>query len=155
MGFWFLLQTRPRQELRAVEHLANQDLNVYCPSYFRKNKGKEILFPSYIFIQSNTEMQLKLGKIRSTRGVSHFVKFGGRPAVLSDELIETIKQQESYIEDSPIFTKGQSVAFSGGPFAEYQAIYLYDRGEDRAIVLLQLLSASREVQVKNTWLRSV
>ncbi len=151
MTDWFLIKTRSRQELRAEMHLKNQGFLVFCPHFYCRNGRKEVLFPGYIFLRFKENQPAE--KIRSTRGVSHFVKFGNRIAMVPDELIESIKLQEKSLDGSPVFNKGQLVEFACGPFKDYQAIYLCNQGEERSMVLLNLLNASREVVVETSSLR--
>lgn len=153
MSDWFLLKTRPRQEKRAEDHLSNQGFSAYCPRFVCRNGHEEVLFPGYIFLCQNQE--LALGKVSSTRGVSHFIRFGNTLATVSEALISSIKSQEKQLDGEPVFTSGQLVEFTKGPFEEYQAVYLCERGEERSIVLLKLLSASREILVETSCLRSV
>ena len=57
---WFVVMTKPNQELKAIKNLRNQNFDVFCP-YFEKEIGvrsnslnvKEFLFPSYIFVKFN------------------------------------------------------------------------------------------------------
>ena len=55
---WFLLQTKSREELRAVENLARQEVETFCPMIRVEKiaRGKiieavEVLFPGYLFVQ--------------------------------------------------------------------------------------------------------
>ena len=76
---WFLLQTKSRQEQRAVENLERQDVVSFCPmirvdkiTRGRRVEALEVLFPGYLFVQLG-ESSSSVTSIRSTRGVSHFV----------------------------------------------------------------------------------
>ena len=81
MDNWYLLYSKPKQESRAQEHLANQGFESFVP-HIHINKiraGKqstkiEPLFPRYIFLKAGADVNL--ASIRSTRGVAGFVKFG-------------------------------------------------------------------------------
>ena len=87
MKQWYLIYTKPRQELIAVANLQNQAYNAFAPQVSvkkRTNQGwkqvNEPLFPNYVFIQLD-DVADDWKPIRSTRGVSGFVRFGsGVPA---------------------------------------------------------------------------
>ena len=76
---WYLLKTKVRQELRAMENLGNLGFDTYCPVYRQKNKGavkEEVLFPGYLFLLLDLEKDLeKFHTIRSCRGVQEIVYF--------------------------------------------------------------------------------
>ncbi len=70
MDEWYLLRSKPRQELRAVENLERQGFIAYCPMLEKKRSRPEPLFPGYVFLQhEDFEVHPEFGKIRSTRGV--------------------------------------------------------------------------------------
>jgi len=60
MDMWFLVQTKPRQERRAVENLERQGVMSFCPvvnmekiSRGRRMVVEEVLFPGYLFVNFN------------------------------------------------------------------------------------------------------
>ena len=147
MDEWYVLKTKSQQELRAVENLQNQGFEPYCPLMKRKNKNRlEPLFPGYIFLlHGQYAGDLPWDKVRSTRGVASFIRFGLTPATVSDELVEGLRDQERIMGEQPVFKPGQIVVFKDGPFAELQGIYLCDKGEERCMVLLNILSRDQPV----------
>lgn len=95
---WYLIQTRPRQEKRAEEHLRRQRFECYRPlkaaakpSLIRV-QSEEALFPGYLFIRMD-QVHDNWYPIRSTRGVSRIVTFGGHPVPIHDQLIEQIRDR--------------------------------------------------------------
>ena len=55
---WFLLQTKPKQEQRAVENLVRQEVQTFCPmvrvekvSRGKRVEALEVLFSGYLFVQ--------------------------------------------------------------------------------------------------------
>lgn len=97
MKQWYLIYTKPRQELIAVANLQNQAYTAFAPQLSvkkRTNQGwkqvNEPLFPSYVFIQLD-DVTDDWKPIRSTRGVSGFVRFGsGVPVPIRDELMQPL-----------------------------------------------------------------
>jgi len=97
MKQWYLIYTKPRQELIAVANLQNQAYTAFAPQLSvkkRTNQGwkqvNEPLFPNYVFIQLD-DVTDDWKPIRSTRGVSGFVRFGsGVPVPIRDELMQPL-----------------------------------------------------------------
>lgn len=97
MKRWYLIYTKPRQELIAVVNLQNQAYTAFAPQLSvkkRTNQGwkqvNEPLFPNYVFIQLD-DVTDDWKPIRSTRGVSGFVRFGsGVPVPIRDELMQPL-----------------------------------------------------------------
>ena len=155
MESWFLLQTKPRQEIRAVENLERQGVISFCPqiSVEKLSRGKrveaqEVLFPGYLFISFNYQT-IASSKIRSTRGVSHFVTSSGAPVKVPQQLIDGLKQRVAGggVEASPNLPKtGDKLEILEGPFRGLDAIFSQPDGNSRATVLINLLNQ----QVKAT-----
>ncbi len=97
MESWYLLYCKRGQLLRAKEHLERQEVNCLSPMIALEKivRGKrttvsEPLFPNYLFIEFDPEA-IHTTTISSTRGVSHFVRFGAQPATVSSEVIEALQ----------------------------------------------------------------
>jgi len=158
---WYLIQTKPRQEARAEEHLLRQHFECYRPlkasaatrgsSSFRTG---EALFPGYLFIRLDC-INDNWYPIRSTRGVSRVVSFGGQPTPVRDELIEQLRQRLAQEQNTPArpFTPGDRVQLSGGSFSEIEAIFVSSDGEERSVILLNLLQREQKVRVPTRYLQ--
>lgn len=92
---WMVLYTRSRWEKRVDQLLKEQNITSYCPlvktskQWADRSKMVEIpLFNSYLFVRANYS---DLEKITQTSGVVTFITFCGKPAVLRDKEIESIK----------------------------------------------------------------
>ena len=144
---WFVIRTKPRQEQRAGEHISNQAFQIYCPWLTRDNGKKEPLFPGYIFVR-DVNSEHPFNKIRSTRGVLGFVRFGAEFARASDQLISNIQLREQSLQNLARFSKNDRVRLKSGPFAEIEAIYQCKSGSERSIILLDLLSQKKEINVR-------
>ena len=142
------MKTRVRQEERAVSHLANQDIEAWHPLFRRKGGREEALFPGYVFLAWRAEEQSHLWhRIRSTRGVSGFVSFGGCLAVIPAQLMAELKEREKNMGPRSLFKKGQEVLFKSGPFTSLYGIYLCEKGDERCQILLNFLNGQRQVSV--------
>jgi transcriptional antiterminator RfaH len=148
---WYLVHTKPRQESVARENLERQGYECYLP-LLRVEKlrqrtlivAEEALFPRYLFIRLGQDDSSKSwGPIRSTIGVSTLVRFGHEPARAADALITLLKAREASAEENgpvPLFHKGERLLVSEGPFAGIEGIYQMTDGEQRVMVLIELLN---------------
>lgn len=97
MESWYLLYCKRGQLLRAKEHLERQEVHCLSPMIALEKivRGKrttvsEPLFPNYLFIEFDPEA-IHTTTISSTRGVSHFVRFGTTPATVPSAVIEALE----------------------------------------------------------------
>ena len=142
---WYLIQTKPRQGLRAEENLTNQGYTVFHPLLqVEKLRGgrrvvrTESLFPNYLFIHLCRGTD-DWGPIRSTRGVSRLVNFAGEPAIVPDAAIAEIETQLARKQPRQLLQAGQKVLVTEGCFRGLEAIFQTFDGEQRAILLLNFL----------------
>ena len=92
MKKWYLIQTKPQQESIATKNLSNQGFEVFFPKAIIKNKTVS-LFPGYLFIRLDDKNQ-NWTPIRSTKGLSNFVRFGLSFAKVPDQIISMIRIQQ-------------------------------------------------------------
>ncbi|MCW5296918.1 transcription/translation regulatory transformer protein RfaH [Herbaspirillum lusitanum] len=153
---WYLIHTKPRQEKLAYENLERQGYVCYLPFLPKEklHRGKlmvssEPLFPRYLFIQLDSSNTTKSwSPIRSTKGVSRLVTFGTKPAIVSDALIDVLKSLEAAKQQpQPLFLPGERVRLTDGAFAGVEGIYQMSDGENRAMVLIEVLSRPVQMQV--------
>ncbi|RDB43249.1 transcription/translation regulatory transformer protein RfaH [Halomonas sp. DQ26W] len=159
---WYVIQCKGGESFRAAEHLGNQDYDLFHPvlEVQKKRGGKlvwlnEPLFPHYIFIRLD-RVASNWRPIRSTRGVLRIVTFGDKPLPVDDALIETLR--EKGVEDqnttaNVYFRAGETVEITEGPFKDLQAVFASHKGEERAIVLLNLLNRQQRLVLPVAQLR--
>ena len=146
---WYLVYTKPRQEALAQANLERQDYGVYLPKVrqMRRRRGKqeavvEPLFPRYLFIRLDTQSD-NWGPIRSTFGVAALVRFGAEPAQVPDELVAHLKAQEGqdglHEWAEPKMKVGDRVRVAEGPLKGYEGILLAKNGQERVMLLLEML----------------
>lgn len=150
---WYVVQCKARQDARAEANLRNQHVPCYRPvravEVLRNGKRQvveEPLFPGYVFIHL-CRLTDSWHYIRSTRGVSRLVSFANHPVSVAPGLIEDIKRRLAHADDRTLFEPGTTVTITEGPFKDLDAIFSKADGEERAIILLQLLQRQREVNV--------
>lgn len=140
---WYLVQCKPRQDERAEENLGRQGYEYFRPLCRRERLVRgalqvqsESLFPGYLFIQLAADANW--APLRSTRGVSRLVGFGGMPMPIADELIAEL-QRRVQLAPQPALQPGDRVCITSGSFAELDAIFLAMDGEERVVLLMSLL----------------
>ena len=152
---WYVVYTKPRQEERARENLSNQGYTCFLPTLRveRLRAGHrvvlpEALFPRYLFVY------LEVGRsnwstIRSTRGVSHLVRFGGVAARIPSVLIDALLEQPA--PQKELFAIGEQLKVIAGPFVgiEAELLRLYEArdGEARVVVLMDILTRPQQISL--------
>jgi len=167
MKRWYLLATKPREDERAQLHLENQGYRIFRPQVrkFRIKKGKQVpveepLFPRYIFIHLD-EVVSNWSRIRSTRGVSQLVRFAEMPAIVPERVVKTLKSRcdekgvIDLTEETPhVYASGDEIEITDGSFRGITAIIKEQTGEDRVLLLLDLLGKTRELELPLDQIRS-
>ncbi|SHF63042.1 transcriptional antiterminator RfaH [Modicisalibacter ilicicola DSM 19980] len=154
---WYLIQCKGGESFRASEHLNNQDYEVFHPvlQVQKKRRGKlewldEPLFPYYLFIRLD-RLASNWRPIRSTRGVLRLVGFGNEPLPVADELIDALRKSSletaSSRDGNVYFRAGEIVEITEGPFRALQAVFESQKGEERAIVLLNMLHNQQRLEM--------
>ncbi len=152
---WYLVQCKPGESFRAVEHLENQKYICFHPTYpvKRQLRGRiktqiEVLFPHYLFIQLTKADNWV--PIRSTRGVNSIVRFNGIPATLEDHLVEGLRQQCAKlngIEATPLYNVGDRVLITDTCFKELEAIVTATSGDERVTLLFNLCNRPQQMEL--------
>ncbi len=147
---WYAVHTKPRQEQRALVNLQQQGYGCFLPTLAiqKIRRGSlvtqsEPLFARYLFIELDSSQGGKSwGPIRSTLGVSRLVSFGAEPAKISSALINRLRQENEsqQVKEQKLFDQGDEVQITEGAFAGLSAIFQMEDGENRAMVLIDILS---------------
>jgi transcriptional antiterminator RfaH len=159
MSQWYLLYTKPRQELTAVTNLENQQYRVFCPRVEVKKRTaqgwkvvSEPLFPNYVFICLNDTTD-NWKPIRSTIGVSGFVRFGSGLPVAMDEASMIALQSLNLNQLSDTLTQypkaGDRVLVGIGDSLVNALVQAAD-GKGRVQVLLQLLGQDQTLWIESS-----
>ena len=93
---WFAIYTRPRWEKKVNLLLQEKGVESYCPLNKVKRKWsdrvkiiEEPLFKSYVFVKVSDEEKTT---VRMTTGVTNFVYWNKKPAIIKEKEILTIKK---------------------------------------------------------------
>lgn len=156
---WYLVQSKPRNEARALENLVRQGYETYLPlmEVERLQRGKllkrmEPLFPRYLFLHLE-EGNDNWGPIRSTMGVAGLVRFGQAYAVVSNEVMEAVRERTQDIRKS-LFESGDNVRVVSGPLLGLEGVFEIADGEQRSFVLLEFMQKQQRVSVSTADLRA-
>ena len=130
--------------------MQNQNYHVYCPSAKINNKVV-VLFPGYLFIYLD-ETTENFSPIRSTKGVSNFVRFGLSYAKISNKIIDFIKHNEidttKKIKKLNDFKAGDKVEITEGVFKNCVAIFQSLKSDERVLLLINLMGQQQSIKIK-------
>ena len=153
---WYVVQTHPHAESKAVEHLARQGFGAYLPRHLKRRRhARKIelvaapLFPRYLFVAVDLETQ-RWRAIHSTSGVSRLVCNGDEPAPVPPDVVPALRQREDAagfvkLERRPQFAPGERVRVVDGIFADTFGLFEGMADRDRVAILLDLLG--RKVRI--------
>lgn len=93
---WLAVYTKPRWEKKVYQLLTSKGFESYCPLHKVKKKWsdrfkiiEEPLFKSYVFVKVQEERRTE---VRMVNGVVNFVYWLGKPAVIQEKEVQTIKR---------------------------------------------------------------
>ncbi len=124
MKKWFVIYTKPNQELKVVEELSKVGITSYCPTVKlikqysdRKKKVEKPLISSYVMIYIE---ESKRNAVFLISGVIRYLFWLGKPAVIRESEINVMKQYLDGIYGAVSLSslkKGQLYKISDGPLA--------------------------------------
>lgn len=160
---WHLVQTKPRQEAMALTQLQRQGYECYMPMLavekLRRQRLQTVvepMFPRYLFVQlDHGEGGKSWSPIRSTPGVQGLVRFRERAASVGAEIIDLLRRREVCNAPKPLFQAGDMVLITQGPLAGFEAVFQMSDANQRACILLEILSRPVEVRIQREHLHPV
>jgi len=151
---WYALYTRHQHEKAVARVLSSKGFEVFLPLYTAlhrwKDRTKQIalpLFPCYVFLHGEVHRRLD---ILSTPGVHSVVSAEGRPARISEEEVDAIRQMiesKVLVEPHPFLKTGDWIRVKGGPLAGIEGILVRKKNQWRLVVSVELLQKSVAVEV--------
>lgn len=140
---WLAIYTKARWEKKVHQLLTAKGFESYCPLHKVKKKWsdrikivEEPLFKSYIFVKVAEEHRTE---VRMVNGVVNFVYWLGKPAVIPEKEILTIKRfLDEYQEVSaqPIkIAPGQKVQVTHGVFMDTKGKVIKIKGKKVEVLL--------------------
>jgi transcriptional antiterminator RfaH len=158
MARWYVIRSKPRNEGTAQAHLERQGFHVYFPRIRNpaRIRGRwshriEPLFPRYLFLQIDSGRQ-SLTSVRSTVGVTDVVRFGAEYATVPDEIVQELMNRADpdtgvHKLERSLFMAGMQVRVSGGPFDGLEGVFERHDGDDRVLILLDVLGRETRVRI--------
>jgi len=121
---WFVVYTRPQQELKVARELSAMGITNYCPTITliiqysdRKKKVSKPLLSSYVMVELEDKER---EKVFTCNGIVRYLFFLGKPAVVPASEITLMQDHLNGVyNDSKITTLsvGDSHKITQGPFS--------------------------------------
>jgi transcriptional antiterminator RfaH len=158
---WYLIHCKPWEDERALEHLERQNYECYRPvrQIERLRNGQKVLiseslFPRYLFIHLSS-VDDNWYPIRSTRGVQQLVTCNQKPVAVRDEIIDGIRLRLGQVQPEPLLKPGERVVITEAPFSQVEAIFVANEGDERVVLLLNILQKDQRLTFPITSVRKV
>lgn len=152
---WYVVYTKPKWEKKVAERLNGIGIVAYCPLIAKVSQWsdrKKIislpLFNSYIFVQIEEKNR---NQIFEVTGAIRYLFWLGKPAIVKDSEIETIKNWLSVPEEFELsvdqWKKGDKIVLESGPFVSQSAV-IQEVKQNHYILILESLGCVLKVNKK-------
>jgi transcription antitermination factor NusG len=143
---WYAVYTKPRWEKKVAAMLLEKGIENYCPVNKvtrqwsdRKKVVMEPVFKGYVFVKLEDN---KKWQVKDVNGILNFVYWLGKPAVIRDEEIDTIRKFLNEFKDVQVEPKGvvvnSEVRIRQGVLMNYHGVVVEVLG-NRAVVKIETL----------------
>lgn len=143
---WYAVYTKPRWEKKVAQNLTDAGFENYCPINKvirqwsdRKKVVHEPVFKGYVFVKV-TEAQK--WKVRDVDGILNYVYWLGKPAVIREDEIDTIRKFLNEFTDVVVeqrgYTVNSRVRVKQGIMMDYHGVIIEVLG-NRAVVKIENL----------------
>ncbi len=143
---WYVIYTRPRWEKKVYSLLTAKGIDSYCPLNKVRRKWsdriklvEEPLFKSYLFVKTDDEGRLP---VRMTDGVVNFVYWNGKPAIVKEKEIQTIKKFLDEHEQVALvkmdFKPNDKVVITSGPLMDKEGKVLEVKNKVAKVIIESL-----------------
>ena len=140
---WYVVYTKPRWEKKISSLLETRGIKHYCPLNKvqrqwsdRKKIVYEPLFKGYVFVHIEEK---KKWDIKKVDGILNFVYWLGKPAIVKEKEIETIKQ---FLEEFTDIQVNKAEIFSNTPVIVKRGIMMNYKG-----IVLEVSGSKAKVQI--------
>ena len=121
---WFVVYTKPQQELKVAMELSSMGITNYCPTITlvkqysdRKKKVITPLISSYVMVHLEEKERVK---VFTLTGIVRYLFFLGKPAVITSSEINLMQDHLNGVYNDIKVTSlsvGQSYTITEGPFS--------------------------------------
>jgi transcriptional antiterminator RfaH len=161
---WYVVQSKPREEERALHYLKEKGLDTYLPRMevvsvrkFKNVKTKKPLFPGYLFCRFKKEDEI-LAHVRWTQGVKKLLPESTNPMEVEDEIVEAIhslEQEDGVIRQQPL-QKNDQVRIARGPMKDVLGVFdHWSSDQGRVRVLLNFINYQAAVELHHSLIEKV
>lgn len=152
---WYVLYVKSRYEIKSASTLEKMGIQTYCPVIKelrqwsdRKKMVTKPLFNSYVFVKIKEEIREQVFEVT---GIVRYVYWLGRPALVHDKEIDTIKKWMEDGQTDKIEVKGMSagdqITIKSGIFKDQEAKIL-EIGKNKMRLILTSLGCTVTVNLK-------
>lgn len=162
MMHWYALYTKPRKERQVETTLRGQGIETYLPTVQRKVRRRDrpdrvVFFPCYLFARIDLDV-VPRSSIDWMPGIRRIVGAGGQPAVVPEEIVETIRNRLETIKEVGYggLKKGDRVRIVSGPLRDLEAVF--DRPispANRVRILLHVVGRMTPVDIDYSDIKSI
>jgi transcription elongation factor/antiterminator RfaH len=145
---WYVVQTQPHAENKAVFHLERQSFRIFCPRILKTvrharkvSRVKVPLFPGYLFLSMDAG-RTQWRSVNGTFGVSHLITQNDMPQPVPVGVVEAIRMHignDDTVDWTRSLRPGQTVRIANGAFADFVGRLEHLDAKGRVRVLLKLM----------------
>jgi len=145
---WYLIQTKPNAHPIAIEHLTNQNFEVFLPLVLRTSRAAKKfktnsvpLFQGYLFLGSLLR-SIPWKSVNATRGVARVVTLDGKYRPVDNKIIEGLKSRcdrNNIIRSGNKIKPGEKIKIQRGPFSDFIGEVEKIDSSQRVWILLDLM----------------
>ncbi len=129
---WHVIYTKPRWEKKIYGKLLQKGYEVWCPMQKverqwsdRKKVVEDVIFKSYLFAHITPAQRTY---VLANEGVLNFVHFLGKPAIVRNEEIETMKAYLMH-QDAKITLQARDVFEANTKIRVRQGVFMDQKGK--------------------------
>jgi transcriptional antiterminator RfaH len=162
MAQWLTLCTKPKMERQVINLLQSRGIEGYLPllqqfSAHRRRLEPVPFFPCYLFATVDPN-STDLVSVSWLPGLRYVVRFDDRPAWVSDQVIQEVRNQLTRRERSggagqSKFKPGDRVRITTGPLKDLEAVFDRNVSKDNRVrILLEFLRQLTACEVRLDWI---
>ena len=160
---WYVVQSKPREEERALHFLKEKGFHTYLPRMevvkvrkFKNVKSKQALFPGYLCCRFDKDENL--GHVRWTQGVKKLLPESVSPMFIDDEIVQAIhslEQEDGVIRKKPL-QKNDRIRVARGPMQDVLGVFdNWTSDQGRVRVLLNFINYQAAVELHHSLIEKV
>ena len=160
---WYVVQSKPREELRAQHFLKEKNLQTYLPlmevvtvRQSRISTRKKPLFPGYLFCRFDPEESLAY--VRWTKGVAKILPESVSPLPVDEDLINAIRglEEKDGIIKKKRLKRNDRIRIAHGPMKDIMGIFEnWTSDAGRVRVLLNFIKYQATVELHHSLIERV